>query len=62
MGCFICGRGNCMPSFHSLEEQAAYEPANVAFEKYLDIRRECEEEYANRCQVDEEDTQDESDS
>jgi hypothetical protein len=25
MGCKICGRGSCMSSFHSLEEQEKYE-------------------------------------
>ncbi len=62
MGCFICGRGNCIPSFHSLDEQAAYEPAETAYEKYLDVRAKCREDYENRCQIDEEDDQDEPDS
>ena len=25
MSCEICSRGNCIPSFHSFEEQAAFE-------------------------------------
>lgn len=45
--CFICGRGNCLPSFHSLEEQNAYEKAGDAFERYLEIRAQCESEYNN---------------
>lgn len=43
--CFICGRGSCCQSFHSLEEQEAYEPAEEAFEKYLEIRARCQAEY-----------------
>ena len=39
--CFICGRGNCTPMFHSLEEQAAFEPASDAYDKFLEIREQC---------------------
>lgn len=62
MSCFICGRGSCTPSFHSLDEQSAYEAAEIAYEKYLDVRSKCKEDYQNRCQLDEEDIQDESNS
>ena len=43
--CFICGRGNCVPSFHSLEEQQAFEPAEEAYERYLEIKEECRHRY-----------------
>lgn len=56
--CFICGRGNCCPSFHSLEEQKAFEPAEEAFERYLEIREQCVAEYN---QMDEEDDEEEED-
>lgn len=28
MGCEICGRGNCIRSFHSLEEQEEFDSVN----------------------------------
>lgn len=55
MACFICGRGNCIPSFHSLEEQKAYSDAEVAYEKFLDIRQRCKEDFENRCEEEESD-------
>jgi len=30
-----------MPSFHSIEEQQAYERAEKAYDRYLGIREEC---------------------
>lgn len=45
MSCFICGRGSCMPNFHSCEEQKAFEKAEEAFEKFLEIREQCREEF-----------------
>ena len=48
MGCYICGRGNCMPSFHSLEEQEYFEEAYEAYEHYLEVRARCQEEYNTR--------------
>lgn len=46
--CFICGRGNCIPSFHSIEEQKAFERAEEAYDKFLEIREECREEWQNQ--------------
>ena len=46
----------------TLDEQAAFEPAETAYEKYLDVRAKCREDYEDRCQIDEEDNQDEPDS
>ena len=34
-----------MPSFHSLEEQKAFEPAEEAYERYLEILEECRRNY-----------------
>jgi hypothetical protein len=45
--CFICGRGNCTPSFHSLEEQKAFEPAEEAYDKYLEVREQCVDDWRN---------------
>jgi len=45
MSCFICGRGNCTPSFHSLDEQFAFERAEEAYERFLQIREECKVEW-----------------
>jgi len=45
MSCYICGRGNCCVSFHSLDEQKAFERAEEAYEKFLEIRNQCREEY-----------------
>lgn len=39
--CYICGRGNCTPSFHSLEEQQAFEPAEEAYAKFIEVRAQC---------------------
>ncbi len=41
MSCYICGRGACMPSFHSTEEQQAFEPAEEAYERFIEIREVC---------------------
>ena len=46
--CFICGRGNCMSSFHSIEEQQAFEPAEEAYDRFLEIREQCREDWANQ--------------
>ena len=43
--CFICGRGNCTPSFHSFEEQDAYYDAAMAYDNYLEVRARCEQSY-----------------
>lgn len=45
--CYICGRSACMPSFHSLEEQSYFGPAEEAYEKYLEILEQCREDYRN---------------
>lgn len=45
MACFICGRNNCTPSFHSIEEQKAFEPAEIAYENYLAVLEKCRKEY-----------------
>ena len=34
-----------MPSFHSLEEQKAFEPAEEAYERFLEIKEECRRNY-----------------
>ncbi len=52
MSCFICGRSSCMPNFHSCDEQRAFEKAEEAFEKFLEIREKCREEF-NASQEDE---------
>lgn len=51
--CFICGRGNCMPSFHSLEEQKVFDPAGEAYDKYLEVRERCEEDWRHNESEDE---------
>ena len=43
MSCFICGRSACCQSFHSLEEQEAFEPAEEAYERFLEMREKCRE-------------------
>ena len=43
MACFICGRGSCISSFHSLAEQEAFADAEIAYEKYLEVRQRCRE-------------------
>ena len=58
MSCYICGRGSCMPSFHSLEEQEAFEDAEEAYEKFIEIRDRCREELANREDEEEPETTD----
>jgi hypothetical protein len=54
--CFICGRGNCTPSFHSLEEQRAFEPAEEAYDRFLEVREQCVADWAGQ---DEDDLDDE---
>ena len=41
MSCLICGRGACCSSFHSLAEQEAFEPAEEAYERFIEIREVC---------------------
>jgi hypothetical protein len=45
MSCYICGRGACTPSFHSIDEQEAFEPAEEAYEHFLNVRDRCREKY-----------------
>jgi hypothetical protein len=45
MSCYICRRGSCTPSFHSLEEQEAYEDADTAYEEFLDVWERCNKEW-----------------
>ena len=45
MSCLICGRGSCMPSFHSIEEQEAYEKAMEAYEAFFKVREKCRREW-----------------
>ena len=35
-----------MPSFHSLEEQEAFQEAEDAYDKFLEVREKCREQYA----------------
>lgn len=44
MSCDICGRGNCIESFHSAEEQRRYEKVIEAFDRARELRREVREE------------------
>lgn len=34
-----------MPSFHSLEERIAFEPAEEAYDNFLEVRERCRAEY-----------------
>lgn len=45
MACFICGRNNCIPSFHSWQERKAFEPAEEAYEHYLEVLEECRKQF-----------------
>lgn len=47
MSCFICGRGACMPSFHSSEEQEAFAPADEAYDRFIEIRDQCRAEWTD---------------
>lgn len=55
MSCFICGRGNCTPSFHSLEEQSFFDDAEAAYDNYIEVRDKCREEWASQGEEEEED-------
>ncbi len=39
--------------FHSLEEQAAFAPVEEAYEKFLEVREQCAEEWRNNESEDE---------
>ncbi len=41
MSCFICGRSGCSSSFHAIDEQEVFEPAEEAYERFLEVREEC---------------------
>jgi len=45
MSCFICGRSGCSNWFHSAEEQIAFEPAEEAYERFLEVREQCRQEW-----------------
>ncbi len=45
MSCFICGRSGCSNWMHSTDEQEAFEPAEEAYEKFLEVREECRQEW-----------------
>ena len=53
--CFICGRGSCMPSFHSHDEQEAFAPTDEAYDNYLEVRQQCVEDWQNNSEEDEDD-------
>lgn len=38
MSCDICGRGSCIPSFHSLDEMERYEKVIAAFDRAREMR------------------------
>ncbi len=40
MSCAICGRGSCIPMFHSIEEQTEYEPVIEMFDRARELREE----------------------
>ena len=42
-----------MPSFHSHEEQSAYERADEAYDRFLEIREECRKEWEEQEEDDE---------
>lgn len=44
MSCDICGRGSCVPSFHSLEEQERYEKVIEAFDRARELRARLQQE------------------
>ena len=46
--CYICGRGSCMPSFHSIEEQEAFSAVEEAYENYLEVRDKCRDDWNSR--------------
>jgi hypothetical protein len=44
MACLICGRWNCLPIFHSTEEQEAYDRiADTLFERIAEAETRCAE-------------------
>ena len=45
MSCFICGRSGCSNWFHSTDEQVAFEPAEEAYEKFLEVREQCRQSW-----------------
>ena len=45
MSCFICGRSACSAWMHSSEEQTAFERAEDAYDRFLEIRDECRREW-----------------
>jgi len=45
MSCFICGRGGCASWMHSSEEQEAFAPAEEAYDRFLDVREQCRQEW-----------------
>ena len=57
--CFICGRSNCIPAFHSIEEQLAFSEAEIAYDNYINIKKKCEEAWEQRV-VNEEDDEDDA--
>ena len=37
-----------MPSFHSIEEQNAFEETEEAYDKFLEVRDKCREDWNNQ--------------
>lgn len=37
-----------MPSFHSLDEQRAFEDAEEAYDRFIEVRDRCRQEWAER--------------
>jgi hypothetical protein len=61
MSCYICGRNSCCGSFHSSEEQKVFERASDAYDRFLEIRQQCRDEYNAIEEEQEEDGADDSD-
>ena len=52
MGCDICDKESCCPSFHSLEEQERFEKVIEAFDRAREMRTELNQELDEEAKAD----------
>lgn len=54
--CYVCGRTNCCPSFHSFEEQRRFQPVAELLESAAELREKIDMERATEAESEDEDS------
>lgn len=54
--CYVCGRANCCPSFHSIEEQTRFQPVAELLERAAQLWLEIDMQRASEAESEDEDS------